>query len=234
MKILLGIPSPRNIPQVLRCWYEMDADFIMPRHYREWSAYQIIRDFFLQEKQYTHLVLAADDLVFTQKNLNILKNDIRIHDYPIISGVCTVDGDWNRPINIIPDYLPSLNPKERSFPFIEYSELKENITRVKFAGFPLMAIRRDIVEKIDFDSETKLTGGDPNSIGNIDLIFCHNCEKLNIPIYVDKRIYMLHMRGNGNLINNDPSVRKIFWRRSGVLYVLRGHEWVKETGQIGG
>ena len=209
MKLLLGMPSPRNIQIVNDNWEKIDEDQIIVKHYKEWSAYQQIRNYFLEHKEYTHLAICPDDLIITQNDIDILKWDILYHDYPVICGISNVNmNEFDRVVVII-NSIPTLEKSTRTFNFDHYDDLKENITQVLHAGFPLQIIRRDIVRKIDFDSDSKLNGGDPDSIGNLDLIFSHKCKELSIPIYCDRRAKMIHLRGNEGIINNDVSKRYI-------------------------
>ena len=176
---------------------------------------------FLKNKQYTHLCIAPDDLLFTPYDLEILKTTVIKTEYDVVSGCCPVDDIApKRPINIIKDNLPSLDRRQRSYRFIWYEDLKEDITQVKFSGFPLMIISRNVVESIDFVSESKLIGDDdPNNMCNMDLIFCYKCQHHGIPIYVNRKAYMKHLRNQG-VVDNDEGKRYIQWKSSGMLSFL--------------
>lgn len=224
MKLLLGMPSPRNIPEVIDEWDKLKEDYIVAKHYKEWSAYQIIRNFFLNHKEYTHLGLCPDDLIVTQGDIDKLKR----FDYPVICGVANVNLDEDNPVSVIIDSIPDMNREYRSFNFSKYEDL-DDITQVQHAGFPLQIIRRDVVEQIDFDSESKLDGNDPDKWGNIDLIFSHNCKKLGIPIHCYKGAKMIHLRGMGELINNNESMQYVKWKHDNMYDFLSGSNWVKKT-----
>ena len=222
MRLLLGMPSPRNIKIVNDNWEKIDEDQIIVKHYKEWSAYQQIRNYFLEHKEYTHLAICPDDLIITQKDIDVLKNDLIKYDYPVLSGVCNVNNGEFDLIAIIIDSIPTLEKETRSFNFDTFEDLKTDITKVLHAGFPLQIIRRDIVEMIDFDSDSKLNGGDPDTIGNLDLIFSHRCKELNIPIYCDRRAKMIHLRGNHGIINNNDSQKYIKIKRGNMYNFLPG------------
>jgi hypothetical protein len=57
-----------------------------------------------------------------------------------------------------------------------------------FAGFGLFAIRRDVVKKIPFREDAEEGGC------CTDVMFCHDCLRLRIPIMVDPNINMLHLK----------------------------------------
>ena len=222
MKLLLGMPSPRNIKIVNDNWEKIYEDQIIVKHYKEWAAYQEIRNYFLSHKEYTHLAICPDDLIVTQKDIDILKRDIVMSDYPVISGICNVNNGEFDLIAVIIDSIPTLEKSTRSFNFNYYSDLKKDITQVLHSGFPLQIIRRDIIELIDFDSDSKLNGGNPDDIGNLDLIFSHRCMELNIPIYCDRRANMIHLRGNNGIINNNESQRYVKIKRGNMYNFLPG------------
>lgn len=192
------MPSPRDIPQVLDAWSKLDFDQLHVKYYREYDAYQQIRNFFLEHQEYTHLAICPDDLVITPKDLQILIKDLSEFNYPVLSGVCNVGLNPEAvdylAIITVEHGLPSRHSSDRHFEWAQDKDL-DTITRVAFSGFPLIIIRRDIVEKFDFDSQSKLEGNDPNMTGNLDIVFCWNCQDHKIPIFVDKRAKMLHLRG---------------------------------------
>jgi len=57
---------------------------------------------------------------------------------------------------------------------------------VGFNAFAFAAIRRDIVERFTFKDDI---GGCCN-----DVVFCNNCRKAGIPLIVDPKINMLHLK----------------------------------------
>jgi hypothetical protein len=211
INILLGIPSPRDIPQVLEQQDKLPIDKLIIKYYHEWTAYQHMRTQFLRLKEYTHLVIASDDLIVKPENVLKLINELEKKDYPVFGGVCSINGDDLNTINIIRvENMPTLN--ERHYEFIKRKTMS-GINQVGYAGFPLMAIRRDLIERFDFDSQSKLEGGDPDYTGNLDLIFCLRCKENNIPIFVDTDNYMVHLRGHGQIKWHDSYVE--LWKKDG-------------------
>ena len=152
MKLLLARASPRcNIPEVEE--QALPCETLRVCFYQEYFAYQEIKKFFLNS-DYTHLVLATDDIVVKPEHIKQLEADLEDFNVPVIGGMMNVDQkdypDGNLAITLqTPDYLAFyywwLNPE--TLP-------KEDIFKVIFNGFCLLAIRRDIVEKYDFYSCT--------------------------------------------------------------------------------
>ena len=93
LKTLLGRGSPRsNIPKVEYNNQFLPCDRLIARYIPEWHAYQIMRNYFLQHKEYTHLVLATDDIVVLKKDIEQLQKNLG-DDYPVIAGIMNVDQD---------------------------------------------------------------------------------------------------------------------------------------------
>ena len=225
MKLLLGMPSPRNIERIKASWDKIEEDYIIVKHFKEWTAYQKIRNYFLENKEYTHLAICPDDLLITQKDINILKKDIYTYNFPVICGICNVEPEDE--YLAICESMPIIG--EHKFNFMKRKDIKDVIFRVDHAGFPLQIIRRDIVEKFDFDSESSIIGSDPDAIGNLDLMFSHKCKENNIPIMIDSRADMLHLRRSGIPIFDDPKVRYIEYKRGDLHNFLSGPNGDQKT-----
>ena len=73
----------------------------------------------------------------------------------------------------------------------------KDVFPVKFAGFGLTCIRRDIVELLPFATDSIFRGKGMQFGASLDFVFCWYCHEYGIPIYVDKRIDMLHLRNRG-------------------------------------
>ena len=180
-----------------------------------WSAiqaYHILTDFFLNKplgKQFTHLVIAPDDLVVKREHYDALVKTLQEEDYPAFSGVCNIDCVHADVLNICVDEVPNIIRKLRRHKWAHVSKVPEGIIKVKFSGMPFMFIRRDIVEAVPLRGDTLYDVNrqhqEPKSF---DAAFCWECHQRNIPIHVDTRIKMLHLRGmkydtaTGSQVNN--------------------------------
>lgn len=199
LKPLIGIPSPRNVGIVLEAHEKLKhIPHLWVKYFPEEEAYQIIRNYFLEHKEYNYLIIAPDDLLIEQQHYDSLVSTLEKEDYPVFSGVCnhSMVSEMQDLLAICIDRLPNIvRIRKRHFVFPRYQDVPKGIIQVKFAGFPFMFIRRDIVKQINFDSDRKFN---PYRIGRntgFDLPFCHNCNDLGIPIHVDTNVLMLHLRG---------------------------------------
>ncbi len=213
-KFLLFRGSPRaNIPDVEK-WNrenEKECDVLYVRYAFEFDAYKYARDYFLDHKEYDYLLLATDDIVVKPEHIRQLKKDIEDFTFPVIGGMMNVDEEeymdqWGN-LNICYE-LALKDRRLRHYINIKRNELpKEDIFQVKFNGFALLAIRRDIVELFPFHSDGIFRGTGVSFGASLDFVFCWYChehrwtekgvEKMSIPIYVDQRIDMQHLRKSG-------------------------------------
>jgi hypothetical protein len=190
LRALLGIPSPRDIKVVKDHIDQLKIDKLWLKYYKELEAYQLMREYFL-ENNYTHLIICPDDLVVKRYDLQRLIYDLEVFQSPVISGLCNVDSkDPKTTYNIteLKD-LPNADPGKRRYKWITQRTLNRRSTnepfRVGYSGFPLFAIRRDIADQIPFRND----GG-----CCIDVMFCWDCAQRDIPVYVDPKIIMLHLK----------------------------------------
>jgi hypothetical protein len=181
---LIGIPSPRDIPDVLEAMRKIECDKIWAKYYNEYDAYQHIRNFFLKYTKYTHLVIIPDDLVVTPLHFGWLRFKSYSCNYPVLSGTCNAAYNTERDKFVC--RKNSANdppmPKEELDAFAN----KDPVQEMAFEGFACCFIRRDVVEKIDFRGMFTKTA--------FDLTFAEDCKRQGIPVMVDTRIRILHLR----------------------------------------
>lgn len=217
VKLLLGRGSPRSNIDLVEMWNaKLPCDKIIPRFTSEHKAYREMRHYFLTREEYTHLVLATDDIVVHPAHIDQLIEDLEVNDYPVLSGMMNVEQIDQKYVNISMT-LPIKDRKHRQYVWVTREELKgmADIFKVAFSGFPLMAIRRDVVNKIMFDADRVFEGLTPDRGASLDTVFCWYCKERDIPILVDQRINMKHLRKSGRhrLMKAD---RLMFWPENGV------------------
>lgn len=204
MKILHVIPSPRaNISKVLEHQEKLSWDRFIPYFLKEVDAYNVSRDFFLSHPEYTHLAVGTDDIVVKQEHLDQLEKDLEENDYQVLTGTMNVYQDDISLLNIT---MKAVSPKwyNREYHWITADEIpnltKENpIIQVKFSGFPLMVIRRDIVEQIPFYSDSMYNEVSYKDSGSLDVQFCFNALRLDVAMFADTRVFMTHLRTSGTM-----------------------------------
>jgi hypothetical protein len=202
MKLLLFRGSPRsNIeevenenPKIMK-----ECDILNVRYCFEFDAYKWARDYFLSHKEYDYLIIATDDIIVKAEHIRQLKEDLKEFKFAVISGMMNVDEkDYpNGNLNIC-SVLALKDKKLRHYDWLDLTRLpKDDIFLVKFAGFGLTAIRRDIVEMFPFATDSIFKGKGMQFGASLDFVFCWYCHEYNVPIYVDKRIFMHHLRTHG-------------------------------------
>ena len=192
-KPLLIIFRPREIPQVLEAIAKLKVDKLWMNYYPQYVAYPLARMEFLK-RDYTHLVIMADDLVPTVEGFELLKSEC--NEYDSISGWMNnwIQGPWSEYSDIsfkLPPDPPSLGSMEE-YEFVKISVL-ENMTgpiiSVPHQGTCLTFLKREIVERIPFRTDC---GCCPDSLFSID---CHNAGVLQ---HIDLRVRLLHLKWADN------------------------------------
>ena len=194
---LIGIPSPRHIPIVVEALNKVKQDKLwLKDNFDELQVYELMRNYFLKNTKYTHLVILPDDLLVDIEAFEKLITDLKKKDYPVLSGICNFNCDkWETyNIDLAIDYNHQTGKAyllANEIPHFDYyvptGKLK-GIKRVAFSGFPITFIRRDVVEKIPFGS----TGKGIDSQFSVDLL------KKKIDQYVDFDARSLHLKGIEN------------------------------------
>jgi GT2 family glycosyltransferase len=202
------------------CKYWIDQitflDKLLVKYYNHEEAFQIIRKFFLEHKEYTHLLIYAEDVLATPDAVKLLIKDAEEYNYPVVTAWFNYDfkRDWiaistkdlSRERIVLAEQYSFLRPVDMLFydnPFVE----------VTFTGMPLMLIRRDVVEKVTFKPYSyvydNLLGTFMRRGTMFDLQFCLECRSLGIPIILDKRVFTVHFGDTRQFINlrdKQPSV----------------------------
>jgi hypothetical protein len=221
---LLCSPSPRDIHEVMEAHKKLPYDMLYAKYFTERIAYPLLRQYFLEHKQYTHMILCPDDLVIKPEDMKQIKHDVLEGDYPVISGICNVDLDINKDsyticLNIPHPVRPITRKEERiwkhgsipafALPWRWYAwynddlikkeqELQKSIIiRVWHSGFALQAIRRDVVEQIPFQTDAVANGLEHMECSGTDIIYSNSLAASGIPQYADPRIKMVHLRHSG-------------------------------------
>ncbi len=202
---LICVPSPRDIKVVIETFNELKYDKLWVKYFfDELLAYKIMRNFFLEHKEYTHLVIAPDDLLTPPNTVEKLVNDAKKYD--VISGICNFNCDSFETFDtdLAIDYYHNLGReyllkndvphykyyiKQKDFrkskkPTKEYKGIK----RVAFQGFALTFISRKIVEQVPFQTRGR----------GIDSCFSADLLLKGIEQYVDFDARSLHLKGIEN------------------------------------
>lgn len=132
--------------------------------------------------------------------------DLEENDYPILSGVCNVNTEDKKNLLNVTINLPHPtrnNPKRnivgwRHFHWVrsDYDYGDKPIQKFPFSGFAAQFISREIMEKIQFTDDSKLNHTSDIYSSSLDVIFSNAMAMVKIPIMVDLRVRMQHLRGS--------------------------------------
>lgn len=227
MKLFLFRGSPRsNIPEVEQYNEQLmkECDMCNIRYMQEIPAYSNARREFLKG-DWNYFVIATDDIIVKPEHIRQLKDDLK-DDYPVLGGMMNVDQheylkeDGN--LNICHE-LALKDRKLRYYNWIKRKDLpKQNIFQVAFNGFALLAIRRDIIEEIEFAGDGVFKDKGMKFGASLDFVFCWDMYKREIPIFVDKRIDLQHLRISGT---HQVGIRKPeIWLNDKLLNICNHNE----------
>ena len=200
MKPLLGVFHCREIPQFKEHTDKLKIDKLWMKFYPQGEAYAKAREWFLDHIEYTHFVTLPDDLLATQKVIDILTMDASSLDEDIIvSGWCNNTAHITN--NIYTDFsftLPPIQTKEwHPYNFASIEQIlkyKRDIIPVPFQGIALTFLPRKIMEEIPFRTDI------PQDIG-----LAHDLAEKRISQYIDLRARMIHLRHpQGILVGKKP------------------------------
>ena len=212
---LMVVMSVRDFPI---SWYWIDKvrylDKLIIKYHPHHEAHRVARKWFLDNPQYTHMLIYAEDVIATPCHIALLIHDYIEYGYPVISGysnwewmndwVNITDRDMRKISVIMPQQYRFHRLKDLLKSMID-GKVEYPLKKVFFVGLPLTLIRRDVVEKVPFRPNRWVTD---RTLGKFmrrgimfDLQFAIDCANNNIPIYVDLRCLVLHFGDTRRLIN---------------------------------
>jgi hypothetical protein len=209
MKVLMSVAGVRWFPL---CKYWIDQitflDKLLVKYHNSDEAYSIIRNFFLEHKEYTHLLIYAEDVLATPDVVKLLIMDARLLNYPVVTGWLNYDFKRNWVAISTKDLSKTKVTIAEQYYFLKPTDMlfyDNPLMEVTFTGMPLTLIRRDVVEKTTFKPYSYVYDnllGTFMRLGTMfDLQFCLECRRLSIPIILDKRVFTVHFGDTRRFIN---------------------------------
>lgn len=199
---LLFCPSPRDLPEFYDSFNKIKKyDKYFVRYTKpETKAYDIGRDIFLANKKYTHFVICPDDLIIKQEHVDKLVEDLIILDFKdsCIGGFCNLNITDKKEISNICIERVNIDPyPNRRYSFVTLQFLREmaihkKFIEVGFSGFPLFAIPRHIVERIEFRNDSWDGWQDCGCC--LDVMFCHDVWENGFKVLCDLSLELHHMK----------------------------------------
>ncbi len=202
---LIVSPSPRNIVEVKEALDTIPYDILYAKYYRLKDAMTNLKDFFIHNEQYTHMIYCPDDLVVRAEHVASLKQTLDARSYPILTGVCNVDLDEHKDFLAITRNLPhpaKHTEKQLGWRWYHWFHKDEvhGVIRVNHSGNACAIWRRDVVLKLNFEDDAKFNPTEnPNEAGSIDVMLSNACAIANIHIIVDTDVRILHLRHHGKI-----------------------------------
>jgi len=209
------IMSPRDFPIT---WYWIDQidflDKLIIKYHLHHEAHEIAQKFFKEHKEYTHFLIATDDVIYTPSHVKLLIKDYLEYKYPVISCYCNWEW-WNDWVNITDKDMRRekvISPYQYRFyklkdllRLIEAKKVPFPLKKVFFMGLPLTLIERKVVEEVGFKPYKYITDTALGLLARrgimFDLQFSIECANRNIPIYVDLRCLLVHFGDTRRFIN---------------------------------
>ena len=218
--------SVRNFPiafyWIKRACRENNVDLLIVKNYPHHIAHQKAREFFLKHEEYTHFIIVNEDTIVTSSHLKLLLEDLEEYDYPVIGGYCFPVSKNYPKTNLTKKNMRNIRVVfANQYDFYDLEDvitwdIKDPIDSFYFNGLTLTAIRRDIIEKIEFKPYKYVTD---RTLGlwvrrgiMFDLQFSNTLHDLKIPLMVDKRLLIMHFgntRGFINLRGKKPYVKLV-------------------------
>ena len=205
MKInpLLAFAQPKDIPEVLEEQKKMThIDKFIVRYFDYPYPYHLIRLYFLNHPEYTHLIIYANDEIVKKEHIDKLIQDVEKWDFPIVTGTMNVDMDKLKDKMACCFEFPSLRKDQRYFNFIDLDHKETGFIDCGFSG-PIQCIRRDMLEKekIPYGMGEEKFNGEPRDRGfNSDVVFAYYFKWTGVHIWADTDIRILHKRFQGQML----------------------------------
>lgn len=217
IKPLIASPSPRDIPQVREALgFLSHVDKLLVKYLPEREAYTIIRSYFLEHEQYTHLIICPDDLVVSVKTHQQLQFDLEENRHiRVLSGVCNINSEpaYAGKVNAVRSHRINPIRDQRKYDWLYENDYdpQRPIIPILFAGFAYMWIEREVVERVPFRDDNEINGN-RGSGGAVDVMFCNDCLDKGIDVWADMTARSDHLSSaNRTLKVGVEQPTTIFW-----------------------
>lgn len=210
IKPLFCMLSPRDIPQVLDSLKQCPYDKLWIKYHPSYYAYQYARQMFLEHKEYTHLVIWTDDVVYDDEFFTILMMSAK--DKAIVTGVGNVDTDGFSEFLTITHNLPTVNRDRRVYSWYHdserYNTFRHSLIEVPHSGMIPAIIERNLVAALSFMGDQ---GYGINSHAQ-DVMMSNELHNMNQKLYANTMCKFLHLRHGGEImVNKKPG--QVWWEK---------------------
>jgi len=219
-KPLVCFANPYDCPQAIESFNNLPCDKLRLDYVKYPKNFIEAQKFFLTHKEYTHFIYLNPDIEISIIQFKELIKMVEAYDYDVYGPVCNMDkGKYIDKLGCCIK-LPSIEFQTRNYRWVQEEArqyfLNEGIKtlKVKFNGLCFCIIKRQILENYKFSTLPYTTDEKPlwETRGGYacDLAFCHYCDFENIPILVDLRIKLNHLRYPGELLAGKKTAKMTF------------------------
>lgn len=216
---LLFVPSPRDLTEFYDEFNKITNydKYFVRYHKPEIEAYDMGRSIFLEKEneRYTHFIVCADDLLIKQEHIDKLFSDLCYLEMigesqnVCIGGYCNVDTTTNSHLSNITFDKVQPERQGRTYNFATLQQMRDLYStkrntpypfiEVSFSGFPLFAIPRKILERIEFRNDST-TGKDLGCC--LDVMWCYDTYMNNYKVLCDLSLELYHMKISDSKFRN--------------------------------
>lgn len=208
VKLLIFNPSPRLIKQ-----FETKVKLLNTKYdiYRvrfcfdEQEAYEIGRQYFLNNPEYTHFAILPDDLIVELHHVDKLVADLEANpNMEVLSGLCNfscVDQNFFNTLAVIPEERSNAYSLFKNLAKYDYTSLlsredhkngPKGLRKVLFAAFSFTIANRNVMSKFGFKA---IPPAGQITVGmGLDTLFYNNCFRSGIICWADYDVMMLHIK----------------------------------------
>jgi len=188
-----------DYPEIEKDLMKIPADKFITNYMPYPHPHNLAYAFFVQHKEYTHLIVQPQDLHATKEDFTSLIKTVKDTGYDIVSCVCNVEREGHPAFHkwAICKEIPNIDKNKRYYKWVPESKKKLGLMQVEFQGMVFCCISRRIVEKIDLKTGTPffkgtIHKGTGDFLAAPDLTFCHCCKNAGVPIWANTDIRLKH------------------------------------------
>lgn len=207
---LLAIMNPRDIPDAVDAFARLNVRRAWLQGYTEWELAEVVRSIVDDDGiPFTHMVVAADDLVVTQHALDAVLELAR-EGHPVVTGWCRLDA--THPLaNITAGPLVGDEPSPGAYRFRTFRQVagyELPVVPTGFVGFALTCMPRDLWRQFPFGAF-----GGPSQSWASDFHLSRRLRDAGVPMVAARDGYCEHLKERWLELDRDPRKRLLVGER---------------------
>lgn len=207
---VLAIMAPRDIPDAVAAFRRLDIPRVWLRHYTEWELGEVMAGVVADgSREWSHLVLCADDVVVTPPALDAVLALAR-EGRPVVTGWCRLDATHPL-VNITDGALVGDDPTPGAYRFRRYRDVvayPEAVVPTGFVGFALTCMPRAMWEAYPFGAY-----GGPSQSWSSDFHLSRRLRDAGVPMVAARDGYTEHLKERWQQLDRAPEKRLLVGER---------------------